>query len=224
MKKGREVKLCRIDGDACKPGRAFCPMHHRAFECIRRGAESGSTRANPTENHAAFMRIFGDGKSDPGTPSIADKVLVDYVSEHPGGSAKRGTKRGSVCLTTYEHSTGTVKRRTDEKFRAKYDKEAFICAMKTSRNWCDKRAESHWNLLLRDASNYCDEGGPPWSTTHLYIPANLLRMERDGDIIENFEQKAVTDKTKKPLTDQDIIAACARLSSSLASAACRAYF
>eukprot|EP00969_Alexandrium_andersonii_P368845 15473808-Alexandrium_andersonii.AAC.1 len=131
QKRAREAKLCRIDGLACKPGRPFCPTHQRAYDCIRRDSEK------TPDARTTFLRIFGDGRSEQGTPSIADKVLQDFVKECPDGSARSGKKRGNINLASYEHTTGTKKSRVDVAGRPKYDKEAFIIEMERKRKWCD---------------------------------------------------------------------------------------
>ena len=193
-----EAKCCRIDGLPCAKHKSFCVEHFRAFECIRRGALKAS--AEDLEN---FNRIFGS-KNSAGLPTVADKVLSDYVAAFPDGKARKGVKRGNVNLTTYIRDFGSKRAKQDQHVKQILDREVFTTKLEQLRKWNAKRSGDMWEQLEADPANHYDDNGPPWAPKRLKVPGWLLGSDFEADVRENFETKTLrtTSKTEKNMTHE----------------------
>ncbi len=91
-------------------------------------ASSSSTDAQMTEEHKAFIKIFGDRKN-PGDQTLANKVLLEYCENFPEAEEKSTKCRGKVQLTSYVIKTGARHAKRTVKGKRKMDYEAFCTAM-----------------------------------------------------------------------------------------------
>ena len=95
---------------------------------------SDSSEMPMTDEHKAFIGIFGEGKRNKGDQMTANRVLLDYAAKFPKGAKANTKKRGSdFLLTNYMQAKGIAMRKRTRSSRPKMDYEAFVMEMKNRR-------------------------------------------------------------------------------------------
>lgn len=124
-------------------------------------SDGSSSELPMTDEHRAFIAVFGSGKKNRGDPITANKVLCDYATQFPKG-AKANTKQrmtSNFFLTSYTHPKGTRHAKKSRSVKQKMNSEAFVCAMENKRKWKAQRADEVWREL-DIPENYADNYGP----------------------------------------------------------------
>ena len=118
---GEDTPTCPIDGETVQGNSKYCGPHTRAQQCIRQQAtkrppgvtkklkkksqkrgpaaeqdeESDDDGEQMTDEHKAYIAIFGDRKSK-GNELLANQILCTFLKEFPEGKEK---KRQSVVTS-----------------------------------------------------------------------------------------------------------------------------
>ena len=135
----------------------------------------------------------------PGRPQTADRVVAEYESKFPEGETggRTGKSRGELDLSSFVHTKGVEKAKSDLSDRAKWDKEFFLTQMRTLRGWMPAKAEGKWDEIVADVANFADNGGPDAKNPERYfIPANLVGSDKERSSVTEYERKELQQSSK----------------------------
>ena len=99
------------------------------------------------------MEIFGnerERKNGFKNPTLALKVVIDFVRENPSGKEKRTVRKFGVNLTKYMHNEGFRQQLMDESGDWKVDSELFCSHMKQARGWTPQRSQDYRDTQKND--------------------------------------------------------------------------
>ena len=157
---------------------------------------SDSSEMPMTDEHKAFIGIFGEGKRNKGDQMTANRVLLDYAAKFPKGAKANTKKRGSdFLLTNYMQAKGIAMRKRTRSSRPKMDYEAFVMEMKNRRGWHSQRADLQWKQL-DTPENFADDNGPKPLSKRLRIPSYLVCVGVSEAEEEAFELKQRVSQSK----------------------------